>query len=137
VNACVELVGSVAVAIRPDAVFPDVSSSVAGAECAKWYALALAAFALASFACVKVCSFDTSSSSSHDENSMRTLRSSCFPVAASMSLYHLGVSSFLANAVVSGGASFALRGALGVHAPLALAFALATGFCARGGVGFL
>ena len=135
VNACVELVGSVAVAIRPDAVFPDVSSSVAGAECAKWYALALAAFALASFACVKVCSFDTSSSSSHDENSMRTLKSACFPVAASMSLYHLGVSSFLANAVVSGGASFALRGALGVHAPLALAFALATGFCARGGVG--
>jgi hypothetical protein len=30
-----------------------------------------------------------------------------------------------------------LRGALGVHAPLALAFALATGFCARGGVGLM
>ena len=136
-NAYVELVGSAAVAFRPDAVFPDISSSAAGAECARWYALALAVFALASFACGRAGSRALAERSSDAHVSMRALKTTSFPTAASMALYHLGVSAFLASAVARGGAALALRGALAVHAPLALAFALATGFCARGGVGLL
>ena len=131
VNAYVELVGSAAVAFRPDAVFPDISSSAAGAECARWYALALAVFALASFACGRAGSRALAERSSDAHVSMRALKTTSFPTAASMALYHLGVSAFLASAVARGGAALALRGALAVHAPLALAFALATGFCAR------
>ena len=131
VNAYVELVGSAAVAFRPDAVFPDISTSAAGAECARWYALALAVFAIASFACGGA----HPAVAERDDESMRTLKAVCFPTAASMALYHFGVSLFLASAVTRGAASLALRGALAVHAPLALAFALATGFCARVGAG--
>lgn len=130
-NAYVELVGSAAVAFRPDAVFPDISTSAAGAECARWYALALAVFAIASFACGGA----HPAVAERDDESMRTLKAVCFPTAASMALYHFGVSLFLASAVTQGAASLALRGALAVHAPLALAFALATGFCARVGAG--
>jgi len=112
-------------------VFPDISSSAAGAECARWYALALAVFALASFACGRAGSGALAEHSSDAHVSMRALKTTSFPTAASMALYHLGVSAFLASAVARGGAALALRGALAVHAPLALAFALATGFCAR------
>ena len=133
-NAYVELVGSAAVAFRPDAVFPEISSSAAGAECARWYALALAAFALASFACGEASSV-AATRELDDGASVRTLKTTCFPVVASMALYHSGVSRFAASAVARGAASPALRGAIAVHAPLALAFALATVFCVRAGAG--
>ena len=97
------------------------SSSAAGAECARWYALALAAFALASFACGGAASV-AATRELDDGASVRTLKTTCFPVVASMALYHSGVSRFAASAVARGAASPALRGAIAVHAPLALAF---------------
>ena len=89
VNACVELSGCVAVLANPNAVFPEITKSVAGAECAQWYALALACLSLASFLCQRgVQSSDTN-----------RLKNACLPTTASMFLYHVGVAWFQARQI--------------------------------------
>ena len=120
-NAYVELVGFVAVAVNPDVVFPEISRSVAGAECARWCALTLAVVALASFVCAAM---------DKKTNAPEFIRLACLPTTASMALYHLGISAFQLRSIVANGFSAVAGGALSVHLPLAAAFCVATKFCA-------
>lgn len=104
---------------NPNAVFPEITKSVAGAECAQWYALALACLSLASFLCQRgVQSSDTN-----------RLKNACLPTTASMFLYHVGVAWFQARQIFGTKVSVVAVGALLVHAPLAACFAFGTVFC--------
>lgn len=122
-NAYVELVGCIAVLLNPDAVFPAISQSTSGTECAQWYALALACVALASYLCSR------SLKESSDELTQKKLKTIALPTTSSMLLYHAGVSLFQVRQIFFTQFSLVACGALSVHAPLAVCFATATTFC--------
>ena len=120
-NACVELVGGVAVFADPETVFPGVASVAAALECTRWYALTLCCLALASFL------------ASRDEDRRRRREGGegggggeTLPLVAGMAAYHVGVSLAQAPRVLAGSFGIVAWGALGVHAPLAACFVAAT-----------